>query len=162
MPLPAKDSFATYGGVKSDFIDVVDPTTDRSATEMNAALAALSMMTRTATRAIVQFESEGGYPDDGYVVSHESVWGNDPSVVPEVYHDAAGEWTITWPETVVDALNDEHDLSFNYAWASIETGSDAFELAVEITAPNVVKVILMDGATPQDSNGDARITLFVI
>ncbi len=162
MTLPDKDSFSTYGGVKFDFIDVVDPTTDRSATEVNGALASVSMMTRTALRAVISFAANGldGYNNDVY--SHESVWGNGLDVLPTLYHNSVGLWTITWPATVDDPLGESHDVSFKYATADWNSGTFG-KAQVLITSPNVVQVFLFDAAgTGIDAPGSGLITVFLI
>lgn len=44
MPLPNRDTYATYGSSKVDYSPVVDPTTDRSATEVNAVFSQVAAM----------------------------------------------------------------------------------------------------------------------
>lgn len=163
MPLPDKDSFETYGGTKLDFIDVVDPTTDRSAEEVNAAFASGSMMTRTAVRAIVSFAADGldGYNNDVY--DHEAVWGNTLDLIPTVYHNSTGFWTITWPATVDDPLGEEHSVNFKWGWAQYASGTFGV-VQVLITSPNVCQVFLFDAAG-NSMNGPsvgAKIQVFLV
>lgn len=163
MTLPDKDSFETYGGTKFDFIDVVDPTTDRSATEMNTALASASMMSRTSVRAMVSFAADGvdGYNND--VDIHEAVWGNTLGVLPTVYHDGVGEWTVTWPATVDDPLGTSHDVSLRFGWGTYNAATFG-QVQVKITSPNVMKVYLFNAAgTGIDGPvAAADITVFAI
>lgn len=163
MTLPAKDDFATYGGQKLDYTDVVDPTTDRSAAEMNAALASASMMTRTIVRAVVSFAADGadGYNND--VFNHEAVWGNNISVIPTVFHNSVGLWTVTWPATVTDALGVVQSTNFKFGWAIYNAGTFGAAQML-ITSPNVCQVFLFNAAgTGIDGPGaGATITVFLI
>lgn len=157
MTLPSKDSFATYGGVKFDFIDVVDPTTDRSATEMNVALASLSMMTRTCPKAIIQID---GYASGPNVIYHESLWGNSSDLTPVVARTTTGTYTITWPSTVTDPLDEDHSLSLKTGWGNCSLAATI--VSVAMTSTNVVTVTTSNAAgSLVDVGTSYRIDVFV-
>src|SRR4051812_11244544 len=98
--LPNSASYSTYGGEKTDYQPVEDPTTDRSADEVDEALADTSAMTRMIPRAFVTFQTNG---TTCTVVAHDAVWGNDVSVAPTVTRIGLGAYDVTWPTTVTDA-----------------------------------------------------------
>ncbi len=160
MTLPAKDSFSTYGGVKFDFIDVVDPTTDRSATEMNTALASLSMLTRTPVKAIVQFDGYAGAPTVSY---HEAIWGNSSDLKPTVTRNTAGNYTITWDATVTDPLDEDQSVVFKSGWANVEAEAGAFFTGVTVVGNNSATLITRNSAGSAADIGTAyKVTVFMV
>lgn len=160
MTLPSKDSFATYGGVKFDFIDVVDPTTDRSATEMNVALASLSMMTRTCPKAIVTF---GGTRTNPTIYYHEAIWGNSSDLKPTVTDGgSAGIYGIQWPPTVTDPLDEDHDLDIKAVWISCNYTGAVVICNANIEYSNSVVIYTADASgTLIDIGDEFRITVFI-
>src|SRR5574338_700261 len=161
MTLPAKDSFSTYGGVKFDFIDVVDPTTDRSATEINTALASLSMMTRMIPQAVVQID---GYADGPNIYYHEALWGNTSDLKPTVTGGAGsgstGIYTVTWQPTITDPLDVDQDLALKVGWANISGGVQAVA-NVTVNSNNTCVVTVRDYAgTPIDIGTSYRSEIF--
>lgn len=160
MTLPAKDSFSTYGGFKFDFIAVVDPTTDRSADEMNAALASLSMLTRTPVKAMVQFDGYAGTPT---VAFHEAIWGNTSDLKPTVTRNSAGNYTITWPSTVIDPLNVTQTVILKSGWANVEAGAGAFFVGVTIVGNNSATLITRNsGGSAADIGASYKVTVYVV
>ena len=160
MTLPAKDSFSTYGGVKEDFIDVVDPTTDRSAVEVNTAFASLSMLTRTTVKAAVQFDGYAGVPT---VAWHEALWGNTSALKPTVTRNSAGNYTITWAATITDPLDDTQSVVLKSGWANVEAGAGAFFTGVTIVGNNAATLITRNSAgTAADIGTAYKVTVFVI
>lgn len=141
MPLPNSDSFDTYGGSKSDFTTVVDPTTDRSAAEVNAAFASVASMTRTVTRAYLQFTGAS----TSFVVPnyHNSNWGSSLSVIPIIQRSTTGVFDITFPATVVDELGATQALNLTMGWGNIEGDTLAFIQVTKVTS-NVFRVNLYD------------------
>lgn len=95
-------SFDQVGGVKVDYVAVVDPSTDRSADEMNLAFDTTAMMSEMIPQARVQFTS--GTLTDPWVLSHRALWGSSISVVPILSHSLPGVYTVTWPATVDTGL----------------------------------------------------------
>lgn len=94
-------SFDTLGGLKEDFTAVEDPTTDRSADEVNLAFDTVAMLSQTTMQARVQFLA-GANPT---IVSHRALWGSSVAIVPLVSHSMTGQYVVTWPASVDTGLD---------------------------------------------------------
>lgn len=106
MTTPGRDSLNTFGGTAGagyrNFAPVVDATVDLPAAGLNQALTDVAMMTRTAPRAVVQFQPLGtGTPA---LSTWWALWGNAPGNAPVVARSALGAFTLTFPATVQDDI----------------------------------------------------------
>ena len=163
MALPDIASFSDYGGEKQDYSAPEDPTTDRSAAEVNPAFADVAAGTRTAIRAFVQFSFNGATLD---LIAHDSVWGNGVSVEPTLAVAATGKFRVTFPSSVVDALGETHAVNLRAGWANIENvGTHIYDVQVAKVSPTTFTVIVvkLDNAPPVIANPATElITLFVV
>jgi hypothetical protein len=116
MPLlPENSSFNDFGGSKVDYSAVVDSSTDRSSTQVNAAFCASAMMTRTAPRVWFDFIA-GVNPS---ITQWEAVWKGATSTPPVITYYGTGLYGIAFPSTISDELGGTHSVSFKYAMASV-------------------------------------------
>lgn len=159
MTLPDKDSIDTYGGTKTDYQPVEDASTDRSADEINGALASVAMMTRTCLRAYAMFTTHGSAPT---VDEHEALWGNANAVKPAVTVSGTGIYLINWPETVDDELGTEHSVNLLTGWAQIDAQS-AFK-HVTITKVNAFtfQVRVYDSSHALDGTTGLKVKVWVL
>jgi hypothetical protein len=158
MPLPSIDDLDTYGGIKVNYSDPVDPETDLDATQFNSLSLSVAQGTRTAIRAWVQFTGHASTPT---LVSHDSVWGNAVSVQPTIATSGTNVYTITFPSTVDDALGDTHAINLRDAWAKL-AGTTAGFINAEISSPNVVTLRCKSTANADTFFAGATISLFAI
>lgn len=153
MTFPDKDSLSTYGGAMSNYaIGVVDPTTEEDASYRNKYVASVAGMTRMCPLAMRSFvgTTNGATsisdPTTGFV--HDAAWGNDPSDKPSCTFIATGTTDVIWPTTVQDELAEDHTVSFNRAWADVESSDGVLRLATaKVTGANKVRVYTYTRAT---------------
>ncbi len=129
MPLPDSSTFADYGGEKQDYAAPEDPTTDRSAAELNPALADTAAMTRMIPRARLTLTVSGGVCT---LAAHDAVWGNSLAVQPAVIYQATGRYLVSMPITVQDAFGDLHTPNMTTGWANAQDSSDIYSASVRI------------------------------
>lgn len=159
MTLPSASTFSTYGGAKEDFTSVVDPLTDRSAVEVNAAFADVASMTRTSIRAYLQFTGVTG--DNPVPNFHQAHWGSTVAVVPTMVNNATGDLTITFPATVTDPLGDDVALNLVCGWGSLEGSTPGF-INVTRLSPNTVNVKLFDATGAASDLVGTKINVFLV
>lgn len=160
MPLPTASSYASVGGEKTDYYEVVDPTTDLSfEDELNITRADCAAMTRTATRGWVTFD---GYAGDPTVSDYEAVWGGGTADAPTVSQSSTGVFVVTLPESILDERGNEIDVSLQSdGWVNV-AGSTLYFANTEKTGPNTVRVRVWDNAgDPSDAEG-AAITVWCV
>ena len=159
--LPEIATFSDYGGEKQDYSAPEDPTTDRSADEMNPALADVAAGTRTAVRAYVEFRAN---PPNCDLVVHDAVWGNSIPVAPVLTYNGAGDYTVTFPASITDALGATKVVNLRAGWANVDDlGFTLIATARKISA-NSFHVAVMDissGAYADGVNGEF-VQLFVM
>ena len=150
MTLPAQaDYTSTYGGELADYAPVEDPTTDRSAAQVNAALCDVSMMTRTAIRAWCIFTAAAS----PVIVSHDAVWGNSNAVAPTVTQDGSpGSYFIEWPTSVTDPRGSTVSLAFVAAGITSQVGGPSF-CSAYANNPNGIVVETYNSAGVQSDTG---------
>lgn len=169
MTLPSVDTLSTYGGALEDYSEVVDPTTDESAAWRNKYAANVAMMTHTAPRAIRSFlGTTGGAtaiadPSSGFV--HDAVWGDTASVKPSVTHVSTGTYDAIWASSVDDELAVAHTVSFQRAWANVESSDGVLRVAsAKVTAAQKVRIYTYQSAAGLVALSDLPnevITVFV-
>jgi hypothetical protein len=170
MTLPDVDALDTVGGALLNAAPVVNVDTDRDAAGANQAYADSTAATHTITRAWVQMTVNGSATPT--LVAHDSVWGNAISVAPTLaYSGSTGIFTCTWPTVVQDEIPNGapgysaagHTLNLRDGWANLHVVATAYDLFVNITAPNVATIYCFNTsgalANPGTTTG---IGLFVI
>lgn len=101
--LPKVASIASYDGVKADYSAPIDSSTDRTAAGVNPAYGDVAAMTHTAFRAWIRLTlySSGAAPT---VVAHDETWNNGLNAAPVAARTTGGQFTVTYPSTVVDEI----------------------------------------------------------
>lgn len=155
MTVPDIDSLNSYGGALNNYAPVEDPTTDRDANAANKAYASTAAMTQTTTRAwarLVCAASTGALalattnPNDG-------LWPNINANLPTLLRNGTGDFTLTWPVTVLDSMGVSHSLNFRAARVMIEGTLFGFANAEAETA-NSIRVRLANASgAPNDFTG---------
>lgn len=119
--LPDSFSYDSVGGDKADYGDIgaVDPSTDRIASEMNMALSAIAMSTRTIPRGYVRFTTAattGGL----VLVDWNATWKGESPTAPVLVRSSGGVFTATFPASVVDEQGNSHSTNILNATGNIE------------------------------------------
>ena len=150
MPLPDIDSIDDYGGVLQDDHFVDDPTTQRAAAQMNAALESAAASTHVVPRAWARVVL-GVAPTLAHTNANDSVWGISPSPVP-THPGGTGNYVLTFPLTVNDEIGNPHVL--NLRWVEFQLEGNVFGFAQGSVAGNVVTFTTGNSAgTPNDLSG---------
>ncbi len=113
MPLPDSDSFSTFGGAKTDYQPVENPSTDYAAAQLNPAFCDVAETTRTVPRGFVRMTcaaSTGGL----VLVDWDAVWKGATGTLPVLGRTSTGVFTITLPTTVSDEFNSTQGLTLNH------------------------------------------------
>ncbi len=120
-------SFDSLGGAKTDYVAIVDPQTDRSADEVNAAFCSLAEMTNTTPQAIVQWTCSA----TGSIVPtfHRALWGSTLAVIPTVTNVSAGVYTVTFPASFVDGLGNTVPVNLKAGVSSLNGTAAGFHNA---------------------------------
>jgi hypothetical protein len=128
--IPIVRSIADFGGVlvEREGWGITDPTTDRPVAGVNTAFADIAMMTHTQIAAIASIQWQDASSTGMKIAPfsefrHDSTWGADTSVIPDVVRMSAGTFEIRWPETVVDELGETRTVTFGRAFASAHPGT---------------------------------------
>lgn len=151
--LPKVASFATYAGPLRDYTAPIDATTDRPATGTNPAYGDVAGMTHTALRAWARFQPNGitapSVPTGQVLANvHDETWNNGNNAAPLFARTATGQYTVTFPTTVVDEIPSGYDgytgptaVNLRMAWPSLEPGGATnYEVRSIVTAANIVTV----------------------
>lgn len=157
--LPGIDDLNSYGGVKSNYAPVEDPTVDESADHRNLYAANVAAMTQTAPRAICRFVGHGTTPTDPASNVHFAVWGNGLSVKPTVARTGAGVYTITWPTTITDALGVSQSVNLATGWANVE-GASLYFVQVTVSV-NVATVRVFNSSGVANDAVGVTLAVFV-
>jgi hypothetical protein len=158
MTLPTADSFDQYGGLKQDFSSVVDPTTDRSAAEVNTAFASMASASRTSIRAFLQFLGSATTPTVNF---HNAHWGSTLSVLPVVTRNSIGNYTITFPSTITDPLGVVQSVNLVSGRGGLEGTVPGFVTVTKAT-PNTLTVLLFSAAGTASDLTTSNINIWVI
>jgi hypothetical protein len=155
--LPDVLSFDELGGVKTDYIPVIDPTTDLSALNLNLARDGVAQMSRTALRGWIRFATAA--TSGAMVLSDwETTWKADVSTLPVLARSTAGVFTLTLPASVLDALGNTHTINLRAASVSAETFP--IVVAASISSANVITVHVGTGSTLSDQAGTIVMVQF--
>lgn len=101
----------TYGGLKQDAQPVEDPSSEISSAYWNKLLNDTAQMTRTACRAILLFPTVAS--GDSTPGSTRTFWGTSNAYFPTtVTRTGVGAYTVTYPSTFDDLLDEAETLSF--------------------------------------------------
>lgn len=157
--LPEIDSLETYGGEKSNYAPVEDSSTDESADHRNLYAMNVAAMTQTAIRAWCRFVGHAVTPTDPTSNVHGAVWGNGSGVKPTVARTGSGTYTITWPSTVTDELNEDHTVNLRCVLRPNVEGSTLYHATASVTSSNVVTVYTFNAAG--SANDAAGVTIGV-
>lgn len=155
--LPSASDFSTFGGLKQDYTEIVDPLTDRSAEEINAAFATLSSATRTSLRCYCQFTGSASTPT---IDIHNAVWGNSISVIPILSRTGTGAFTVSFPASVVDSLGQTQSVNLIMGWGNVESSSDQRVNVVKVNS-TLFNLFCFEAGVASDLVG-SQISVFII
>lgn len=159
--LPGIDSLETYGGRKDDYAPVEDPSTDESAAHRNLYAANVAAMTNTACRAWCALVGHGTSPTAPVSNIHGAVWGDSTTVRPVTARTGTGVFTITWPETVLDELGEEHTVNLRRCWVNVE-GSTLYFCTATVTASNVITLRVFNTSAAANDGVGTTFTVYAI
>lgn len=134
--LPDVDSFATYGGLIQNYAQIEDPSTDRDGPSASIAYMNVAALTQTCVKAwarVTLAASTGAM----ILLSNDGVWPNIVGNQPAMLRNSAGNFTFTWPTTLLDANGVSHTLSFRAATCTVEGGTWGFSNALVSGASTV-------------------------
>ena len=110
------------GGAKVDSLAVVDPTTDRSAEEVNTAFQSVAQMSQTTCMAMCQFSASNVSPIVPFF--HRGLYGSSLAVIPTITVPATGSVLVTFPAQFTDDMGRVVDVNMHMGAAQFE-GLDA-------------------------------------
>jgi hypothetical protein len=171
MPLPDKDTLATYGGALENYAEPIDPTTDEDAGWRNKYAANVAMMTHTVTRGARSFlgTTGGGTaisdPSSGFI--HDAVWGDGAAYKPSLTHVQTGVYDAIWPSSVSDELGTTHTVNIRRAWAEVESSDGTLRIATaKVSSAQKVRVYTYERAAAGTVSGSDLvgeiITVFIV
>ena len=136
-----------YGGPKIDAQPVSNPETQVAASEFNRAIEDTAQMTRTAYRAIVQWDTvpdPAPYSIPAPAIQVRTVWGNSTAQKPTIVKVATGSYTITFPSSFNDGLGFVETVSFFDAHVSVKIAGPGDQIYGRVTtvAGNLINVAI--------------------
>jgi hypothetical protein len=159
VTLPDTDDIDTLGGVKVNLAPVEDPTTDLDADEDNIQRCDVAMMTHTAIKAWARFTASNA-TGTMVLVAHDAQWGNGSGVTPTLARSGVGVFTVTFPATVSDELDETHTLNFRAAWGTSRGGATKYFIDVVPTAANVLTARVFDSTVVADDGAGVDFDVF--
>lgn len=162
MSLPEKNDYDSLGGEKTDYSPVADPSTDLSAEELNETRADVAAMTQTAIRAWCAFTVDGyASPSIGDTEQdYGAVYGRSSSYKPSVSRVTAGEYTITFPTSVVDARGNTKSLNIQCGFGNSETMEELVN--VKRASANTLTVYIWDTTDGSRRDPNGKIIVFIL
>lgn len=162
--LPDSLSYLDLGGTKADYSGVEDTSTDRSATEVNLAFGAIASMSRTTVRAWVKIGVSGAGALT--LLDWDACWKGGTVAVPVLTNVSGGQYTVTFPATVLDEQAASHAVNLKAAWASVTADTDIayvnYTICPNILTANTVRLWCIDSSDTPSAPVSSIITLFVI
>lgn len=148
-----------YGGPYKDALPVEDPETQLSSDVFNALAEDAAQLTRTGIRAIARFMTD---PSSNPAVTQAvSVWGNAIAQQPTITRNGIGQYTATYPVSFVDANGVSEDVSFFFAYPSIE-GTTPGHVRVSSIAANVIGIRVFNASWAlSDLGGNVPIVIWL-
>lgn len=161
MSLPNSNSYDNLGGTINDYASVVDPTTDLPASASNETRSDVAAMTRTAIRGWVYFLVSAGdiVPDS---VVYDSVFGNSNTYKPTVAYNNTGDYTVTFPSSIVDSLGETQTVNLQVSFANFY-GAGIFASS-SVSSSTTIEVFLYDINSPgltDPPNPTDKVIVFV-
>jgi hypothetical protein len=175
--LPKVASILTYAGPLADYSATIDSTTDRPASGTNPAYGDVAAMTHTALRAWARFQPNGitapSVPTGQVLANvHDEVWNNGNNAAPLYARSSTGQYTVTYPATVVDEIPINYAgytgpvaVNLRGAWANVEPGAATdYDARAVVTSANVVtvKVYQKGSSTLVDLNDGTVLGVFAV
>lgn len=130
-------SIGDYGGPFIDRVPVSNPRTQLSADKGNRLFEDSAQSTRTALRAIVQFDTvSSGSPT---AITHCSVWGSGDGQKPGIVRSGTGVYVVTYAASFLDGLGVTETVSFLFGEPSLIGSVNGYARIASI-ASNVITV----------------------
>lgn len=158
MALPKKDSFdADYGGIKADYTQAVDPTTDLPAEASNQFRASVAGMTNLSKRIFIIYTNDGS--SAAVINDFDTVVGNESFNYPTFSKIADGHWRLTFQALCLDLLGNTQFWNFRYATGDVFSAATPCKIQCQISAPNIVEVYSwpLTSLVPDDLAGIATL-----
>ena len=154
-------SYDEAGGTKEDYIPVVDPTTDRSADEVNSVFYVATAMSNTNVNAALTVQ--GGFAVGPVVpVSHRASWGSSPTLAPVVNCIQTGVLEITWPSSILNGVGQNCVVNFQRALAAFSSPNEwGFVSAVVQNSNQIIVYCRNQAGTLYPFAANARIEVVV-
>lgn len=145
MGLPASDVIGTFGCPFTNSGLVSNPQTDLAASQFNQLCADTAGMTRTATRAWARFTtaaSTGAMALNDF----DTVWNEvTTNTNPVEARTSTGIFTLTFPATITDSLNNTYTVNFRRAAVQVE-GSALYFATCSVSSANVITCYVFNTA----------------
>jgi hypothetical protein len=151
-------TLANYGGRYFNVGPVANPQGYVSEAKMNRFLEDVAQMTRTATRAQVHFIPGATDPD---VLWHWTIWGSSPSEAPTIDRTGTGLYTVTYPTSLIDALDEEETLSFASVMPTIISANADRAIVSGFTANSVSLKVRNAANALNDLTGVEIVVLWI-
>lgn len=144
-----------YGGVFSDAFSVEDATTEISSTFDNRLHEDTAQMSRTTRKVLVQFPTtSAGAPATVVATAGRSHAGVSSGLLPTVSKTATGRYTLTWPSSFTDALQEAETLSLTFARGSVMHNTTFGRVQCTAAGANVVLVSVITNNAGTDTLSD--------
>lgn len=155
MALPDIADVDTYGGLKVNHAPLVDSSKQETANNRNEYVADVAALTNTGLRGWCAFDPGASVGDPATNV-HGAMWGSAAPVKPTPSKNSTGNYTITWPTTVTDALGVVHTTNIRRALWNVE-GTTFVHVQVTPATANTVTVLMFDAAGSATDGGASTI-----
>lgn len=142
----------SYGGTFVDAIPVDDPTTTESASFHNRVTEDTAQMTRTGLKAWVQFLTA----TSGSSINASaglSIFGTGSLQLPTITRTGTGLYTITYPTSWVDGLQQTETIVFADASGSVVSTTTVGRVQV-VPAGSVLSVLVISNIAGTDTPSD--------
>lgn len=141
--LPQSNSLSNFGGIKTDYSQIVSVATDWSADNVNSAFGDVAAMSRTAIRTFAQFITSATAPT---LVNFDAVWKTNTPTLPVIVRTGAGIFTVTYPASVTDELGNAQSLNLRSGVGNISSTSTFGFCNVVVSSSNVLTIYLANVA----------------
>lgn len=161
--MPTPKTLEDYGAPFVDLGTMENPTGEQSAEDGNRQAEDVAQMTRTSNKVFASFvPTATAAPTSVAVVAHWSQWGSADVNKPTITKDATGEYTIEWPATMTDGLNEVETLALRAGHFTVHSALDYAPTPIEtaITA-NSISIRVLDTTFTETDNTNLLIKVWV-
>lgn len=145
--------------VLSDAAPIEDPSTELSAAYYERLAEDVAQGTRAACRAILVFTTSAASP--ATAVRTQTCWGDTLSYAPVITRTGVGLYTLTYPASFLDGLNEAETVSFFSAKGEVSSLTEDGYVRCTV-AGAVINVVVRNSATNAASDFTAGTTEITI